>query len=52
METLYGTICYTLDYLEGDKNVLADCSSRLPHMDNKILARKKELDTIQKKELW
>ena len=48
METLYETIYYTLDYLEGDKNVVADCFSRLSRMDNKISVGKKELDMIQK----
>ena len=40
MEQFY----YTLDYLEGDKNILAACFSRLPQMDTKILVGKKELD--------
>mmetsp|Transcript_3054 Transcript_3054/g.3378 ORF Transcript_3054/g.3378 Transcript_3054/m.3378 type:complete len:147 (+) Transcript_3054:2445-2885(+) len=39
---------FTLDYLEGDKNVLGDCFIRLPRMDNKILVGKKELDTIKR----
>ena len=39
---------YSLDYLKGDKNVLADCFNRLPSMDNKIMVGKKELDMIQK----
>ena len=43
MEQFY----YTLDYLEGDKNVLADCFSRLPRME-KILVGKKELEMIEK----
>ena len=38
---------YTLDYLEGDKNVLADCFSRLPRME-KIFVGKKELDMIKR----
>ena len=44
MEQFY----YTLDYLEGDKNVLADCFSRLPRMDKKISVGKKELDMIER----
>ena len=43
MEQFY----YTLDYLEGDKNILADCFSRLPRM-GKILVGKKELEMIEK----
>ena len=49
METLYRKIDFKLDYLEGGKNVLADYFSRLPHMDNKILVGRKELNMIQKK---
>ena len=43
MEQFY----YTLDYLEGEKNVLADCFSRLPRME-KISVGKKELEMIEK----
>ena len=43
MEQFY----YTLDYLEGEKNVLADCFSRLPRM-GKISVGKKELEMIEK----
>ena len=32
MEQFY----YTLDYLEGDKNILADCFSRLPRMGKNL----------------
>ena len=44
MEQFY----YKLDYLEGDKNILADCFSRLPRMDNKITVGKKEIDMNEK----
>ena len=44
MEQFY----YTLDYLEGEKNVLADCFSLLPRMNNKILVGKEELEMIEK----
>jgi transposase InsO family protein len=44
MEQFY----YTLEYLEGEKNVLADCFSRLPRMDNKITVGEKELEMIRK----
>ena len=44
MEQFY----YKLDYLEGEKNVLADCFSRLPRMDNKITVGEKELDMNEK----
>ena len=37
---------FELKYLEGEKNVLADCFSRLPRMDN-ILMGDKELKMIQ-----
>ena len=43
MEQFY----YTLDYLEGDKNILADCFSRLPWMA-KTLVGKIELEMIEK----
>ena len=43
MEQFY----YTLGYLEGDKNVLVDCFSRLPRME-KISVGKKELDMIKR----
>ena len=39
MEQFY----YTLKYLEGEKNALVDCFSRLPRMDNKITVGEKEL---------
>ena len=44
MEQFY----YTLDYLEGEKNVLADCFSRLPRME-KTSVGKKEIEMIEKK---
>ena len=44
MEQFY----YTLDYLEGEKNVLADCFSRLPRME-KISVGKKEIEMNEKK---
>ena len=44
MEQFY----YKLDYLEGEKNVLADCFSQLPRMDNKITVGKKELNMNEK----
>ena len=44
MEQFY----YTLDYLEGEKNVLADCFSRLPRME-KISVGKIELEMNKKK---
>ena len=47
METLYGTILlHSLDYLKGEKNILADCFSRLPRMEE-ILVGKKELEMIE-----
>jgi transposase InsO family protein len=39
---------YTLHYLEGEKNVLADCFSRLPRMP-KISVGDKELNMIKEK---
>ena len=42
MEQFY----YTLEYLEGEKNILADCFSRLPRMNNKITVGEKELEMI------
>ena len=39
---------FELNYLEGEKNVIADCFSRLPRMD-KISVGDKELKMIQKK---
>ena len=44
MEQFY----YTLEYLEGEKIVLADCFSRLPRMNNKITVGEKELEMIRK----
>ena len=44
MEQFY----YTLKYLEGDINILADCFSRLPRMNNKITVGEKELEMIKK----
>ena len=39
---------HSFKYLEGEKNVLADCFSRLPQMKNKITVGEKELGVIQK----
>ena len=47
MEQFY----YTLDFLKEDKNVLPNCFSKSPRMDNKILVGKKELDMIQKQKV-
>ena len=44
MEQFY----YALEYLEGDKNILADYFSRLSRMNNKITVGEKELEKIKK----